>query len=375
MGPNGTTNVTEDNNIMEDTNASRRTVPAEVLARYTRWEKADSRPLGNGLINQTFLAEAPGGAKAVFQRLHHIFAPTVNQDIEAVTAHLASKGMPTPRLIRTSDGMLSAADEQGNCWRALTFVEGECLDRLRTPEQAREAGALTARFHAALADFQQPFVHVRPGVHDLHRHLTVLSDALRNHAGHRLFESAAPLADELLTEAQRLPDFGVLPDRTIHGDLKISNLLFVNGKGHCLIDLDTLARQKWVFEMGDALRSWCNRAGEDVEQARIDTELFQAAADGYFGALRGTGFPAREEAESWTEGLAYICLELTCRFLADSLNETYFGFDAARFPARGEHNLLRARGQWSLYRDVRRRQAELEAFVRGAFRGSFGPAA
>ena len=128
-----------------------------------------------------------------------------------------------------------------------------------------------------------------------------------------------------------------------------------------------MARQKWVFEMGDALRSWCNRSGEDTAQAQIDGEIFQAAVTGYFGALRGTGFPSQAEAESWTEGLAYICLELTCRFLADALNESYFGFDAARFPARGEHNLLRARGQWSLYRDVRRRQAELEAAVRRSF--------
>ena len=344
-----------------------RTVPEEILARYAGLERAQTRPAGNGLINLTFLAEAPDGHKVILQRLHPAFAPSVNEDIEAVTAHLAAKGLPTPRLIRTKGGALSSADEQGNCWRALTFVEGQCLNRLQTPEQAREAGALTARFHAALADLHRPFVHVRPGVHDLKRHLSVLSDALREHPAHRLCAQAAPLAEELLSEAPRLADFGPLPDRNIHGDLKISNLMFLNGKGHCLIDLDTMARQKWAFEMGDALRSWCNRSGEDTAQAHIDGELFRAAVTGYFEALRGTGFPTRAEAESWTEGLAYICLELTSRFLADALNESYFGFDAARFPARGEHNLLRAQGQWSLYRDVRRRQSELEEAVRRAF--------
>ena len=29
--------------------------------------------------------------------------------------------------------------------------------------------------------------------------------------------------------------------------------------------------------------------------------------------------------------------------------ESYFGWNAALFPGRGEHNLVRARGQWSLH--------------------------
>ena len=45
-------------------------------------------------------------------------------------------------------------------------------------------------------------------------------------------------------------------------------------------------------------------------------------------------------------------------FAADALREEYFGWDRARFARAGEHNLLRARGQWALHEDVVRLRAE-----------------
>ena len=51
-------------------------------------------------------------------------------------------------------------------------------------------------------------------------------------------------------------------------------------------------------------------------------------------------------------GLDWVSVELAARFAADALNESYFGWDATRFPGRGEHSLLRARGQFSLHAAV-----------------------
>ena len=54
--------------------------------------------------------------------------------------------------------------------------------------------------------------------------------------------------------------------RHVHGDLKISNLLFRREPlaGVCLVDLDTFAKGSMAFELGDAMRSWCNPLGEDA---------------------------------------------------------------------------------------------------------------
>ncbi|MBL8945157.1 MAG: hypothetical protein JNK45_18470, partial [Myxococcales bacterium] len=60
-------------------------------------------------------------------------------------------------------------------------------------------------------------------------------------------------------------------------------------------------------------------------------------------------------------------LELAARFAADALRERYFGWDASRFPARGEHNLVRAKGQWSLHAQVLATRAQRLAALRAAW--------
>ncbi len=294
------------------------------------------------------------------QALHPVFAGTVNEDIEVVTLHLEQKGVVTPRLLRTDEGALWVLDEEGCPWRALTYVEGESFERLDASPLALEAGRLVARFHAALGDLDYDYRHVRAGVHDTAKHLAVLRAALEEHRGHRLYAEVESLAQLLLAEAERLPDLSRLSRRHTHGDLKISNLLFRGGKGLCLVDLDTLGRMIWPFEMGDALRSWCNPKGEDEGRSAIDIELFAAALEGYGEVARPLELVSDDEARALVPGLLTICLELSARFLADALNERYFGFDKSRFATRGDHNLVRGRGQWRLFESVREGQGTLE---------------
>jgi Ser/Thr protein kinase RdoA (MazF antagonist) len=341
------------------------TPPADVLARWPPFEGARVRPFGTGLINRTFLVETPHG-KWVLQQLHPIFGGVVNEDIDAVTAHLAARGLVTTRPVRTGDGALWVDDAEGRPWRALTFVPGTSSDTVTSPAHAAEAGRLVARFHAGVSDLEHTYRHVRPSVHDTARHLATLETALSEHRDHRLYGTVAPVAQALLMAARDLPDFGAMPLRHVHGDLKISNLLFDEaGHGLCLVDLDTLGRMPWAHEMGDALRSWCNPAGEDVTGARVDAALFEGAVRGY---ASGADHVTLEERAWLVSGLSAISLELSARFLADALNERYFGWNAAKYPTRGDHNLVRGLGQWSLHRSVEASRGELERLVREAFK-------
>ena len=346
-------------------------IPATVLSRWSRFADAAVRPFGTGLINKTFLVEAaPEGAgaqqeRAIFQRLHPVFAASVNEDIDAVTRHLEQKGLPTTRVIPTDDGRLCVDDPLSERpWRALTFVDGSSVDRVEGPARAEAGGALVARFHRAVADLAWDYKHVRAGVHDTQKHLANLRRALDEHPAHRLFPVVEPLATAILAAGRALPDFAALPLRHAHGDLKISNVLFDGaGQGVCLVDLDTLGLMPWPHEMGDALRSWTNPQGEDIEKAAVDVDIFRASIHGYASG-GGKGFVTSAERDMLVDGLFTICLELSARFLADALQENYFGWNESKYATRGEHNLLRARGQWALAQDVEARRSELVSIVR-----------
>lgn len=320
-------------------------VPAAVLERYRALKGLPSRPLSGGLINDTYIVEG-AATKAVVQRLHPVFEGQVNEDIDVITRHIAARGLVTPRLIRADDGS-AFVEHDGRPWRSLTFVEGESFARLRSPAMARAAGALVGRFHAALSDLEHTYAFSRGNVHDTKRHLTALEEALATHPSHPLFDEVQALSAPLLEAGRTLPDLSSQPLRHSHGDLKVSNLLFDEaGRGVCLVDLDTLSLMIWPFELGDALRSWCNPGGEDAGEVRFDLDLFAAALEGYAAA----GVPvSAAERDALVDGVRTICLELSARFLADALNEGYFGFDEARFSSRGEHNLVRGRGQWALF--------------------------
>ncbi len=334
--------------------------PDAVLAGYGFPADRLSRITG-GLINATFLVRDSAGAPiAVLQRLHPIFAPEVNLDIDAVTRHLAGHGLTTPRLLRTAGGE-RWIDADGATWRALSYVEGVTLHAVREPGDATAAGALAGRFHRAVADLDHRFVFVRGNVHDTAAHLARLTAAVAaepTDPDPRVGE-ARVLGGDILHAAAALPALADLPPRCVHGDMKISNIRFAEqpGAAHCFIDLDTLGRQRIAYELGDALRSWCNPAGEDVVAPQFDRALFEAAVRGYADTAHGLLSPA--EVADLVVGLETVCVELAARFCVDVFDDRYFGWDPARYPSRRHHNLVRARGQLALASQVAAARTEL----------------
>ena len=310
-------------------------------------------PLGSGLINETFLVEH-GEERFVLQRVNKIFDPLIHDNIVAVTEHLEACGMATPRLVRSKQGDSYITLEDG-VWRLMTHVEGVSIDVVDSPGQARSAGQLVGRFHSALDSLKHEFVGMRLGVHDTPKHLETLATALDTHRSHRLFEQVAPLAEAVCASADRLDPIDP-KERACHGDLKLNNVMFANNKAQCLIDLDTVGPMPLAYEIGDALRSWCNRSGEDAARANFDLPVYREALAGY---QLGLGRKLTDtEKNDCLVGVEWATMELAARFAADALNESYFGYDGTRFPAAGEHNLVRSRSQWSLHQAVTECRAE-----------------
>jgi Ser/Thr protein kinase RdoA (MazF antagonist) len=336
-------------------------IPDAVLAEYGL-ESAHIAAFGNGLINQTYRVQGVQQNRFVLQRVNPIFPPEVNCDIDIVTRRLATEGLLTPLIVPTRQGALWVDVPQGT-WRLLTYIEGVSHDALSGAKQAGQAGALLARFHRAVADLDHRFANQRLGIHDTSKHLRFLEETLTSKTDHPRHQAIAKLGREILDYANALPELPGLPDRVVHGDPKINNIIFDadTDEALCLIDLDTMARMPLPLEFGDAFRSWCNASGEDGRKGEFSTDLFAPAVEGYASEARG--WVTAKEWSAIVPATEIILIELASRFCADALNECYFAWDAEHFASHSEHNIVRATSQLAVARSLAGQRQKLEKIV------------
>ena len=131
-----------------------------------------------------------------------------------------------------------------------------------------------------------------------------------------------------------------------------------------VIDLDTVMPGLIGHDFGDAIRFAANFVEEDCpepEKAGVDMEVFRAFAEGFLSQTAST------LTETEVDTLALSCFvltaELATRFLADYLDgDMYFN---TKYPG---HNLVRARCQIALAKDMLNKMPQMEATVRACIR-------
>ena len=323
-------------------------------------------PHGQGHINRTFLATT-GGGRFAFQCINEsIFrdVPALMDNIRRVTAHAPDV---TPSLVPARDGMPFARDAAGGAWRVYRFVEGaRSVQKIESTAQAREAARAFGAFQKRLATLPAPRLHeVLPGFHDTRLRYRALHEAVAADAANR----AAGARDEIAFALAREPEAGVLldlhaagalPERVVHNDCKLNNLLLdADGRATCVLDLETTMPGFAPCDFGDMVRTAsCAAAEDELDLANVaaDPAMLRAIAEGY---LEGT---ARLLNTAEIAHLAFagrlITLEQGVRFLADHLRgDTYYRIH------RPGHNLDRTRAQFALVRSLEERQAEFERII------------
>ncbi len=307
-------------------------------------------PIGSGLINHTWLVSTETN-QYILQQVNPMFETDIHEDINYVTSFMRTNGMAIPRLLPNTSGKLFS--QQNNIiWRLYDYIPGTTFDLVHDPEVACEAGRVLGEFHQLLNSIDYQFKSIRPGVHDTHRHLKNLEDALLNQQDHIRYKEIKLLGIEILNQAMELP---VLPEsisRKVHGDPKINNFLFKQDslKAICILDYDTLSDMQIMLELGDAMRSWCNPNGEDDTSSIFSLENFQAGLQGYRDGSKQ--LLTDTEWSAILPATLTIYIELAARFCADALNENYFAWDPERYQSHSEHSQTRARSQLNAARSL-----------------------
>lgn len=342
----------------------------EVAANFTDSDIQDVQVISDGFLHQTFLV-VTGDGKFVMQRAHDVIKPEVQEDIKAVTGRLQDEGVETFEVIETRDGGLFV--QEGPDWfRAMTYLDGETTKL--TVSGAESAAAKVAEFHEAVAGMDYEFKFAIPHFHDTRYVLDKLKRRYSEYVDEsselamKIKHAIAGLVSAVIDAGEEMVELfegRELPKRLIHGDLKFTNILFERGtdEAKAVIDLDTMMMSTIAVELGDAARSWCNKAAEDdAENSEFDLEIFEAMIKGYFE--KGRKFLTREERGSIVDGVLLITIELAMRFLEDAMEGEYFGWDNERFEARWEHNLERVKAQFKLFNDLKAKKEEAEEIVR-----------
>ncbi len=350
-------------------------------------------PLGNGNVNDTYLVRTDGEA-TVLQRLNtHVFPQPllVLQNLQVLGQHIqpkldASEPYPRlngrrwhlPQLVATVDQQQTwHRCEAGEIWRTITYVpDADCVDVVEGPAQARELGIGLGLFHglisdlpvAALADTLEGF-HITPRYLEAYHKALVKTQQQPCEASERCIAFIRE-REQLCDLLERAKERGELPLRAIHGDPKINNVLLdrLSGEAIALIDLDTVKPGLVHYDIGDCLRSCCNRLGEetlDVEAVSFDLDLAEAMLEGYLGVAGS--FLSDTELRYIPDAARLISFELGLRFFSDYLcGSTYFKADRPR------HNLDRALVQFALTSSI---EAQLPALRQQVNRLAAQPAA
>lgn len=326
--------------------------------------------LGCGNINDTFLVES-AASSFVLQRISRKVFPKplrVINNFDKVTRYLTGRRAQTDKPFRTARsvptlaGALFFIDARGEYWRGQTYLPHTSCRNLTSLDQAFQVGRILSCFHDLVADLDvQCLADPLPGFHNLPQYLQDF-DRLRiktqkeMDAATRYCFQAIQQGRQRATLLEEAKNSGLLPLQAIHGDPKIDNFLFDGlGLADGMLDLDTVGAGIVHYDLGDCLRSCCNRAGEsgvDGGEVFFDMEICRAILAGYF-SLPQQQLSAGQRACIFDAVLA-ITFELGVRFLTDHLRgNTYF-----KVRQDGE-NLVRAESQFRLVEDIVRREAEI----------------
>ena len=311
------------------------------------------QPLTSGGIHQTYQIQLTTGEAYILQQMNtEVFQhpETVMKNLQIVGLYLKDS-FPEKSILhfhQTAEGKYLYQN-----WRLMDCMQGYSLKTCENLEQIHQAGQAFGAFQKAVSKIPaNALKSVITGFHDTKAYFQKLTAlGVRSEEVERLksWQKRACFVQEAYLKEK-------IPLRTVHYDMKCSNLLFDRETNQPLavIDWDTIMSGMPVYDFGDAVRSFASNVSSserDFNLVGLDMRKFKAFTSGW-----------REEAELLPEeqkllipSIFSVTVELAVRYLTDYLQgNIYF---KTEFP---EQNLIRAKNQIKLAEEILKHQSEME---------------
>ncbi len=257
------------------------------------------KSLTGGLINETFkVTSKMSGDSFLLQKINrNVFAEPekVQENYVMLWKYLKSEEInffiPEPKYFVHDTTFF--CDSKENFWRVFEYVERTVSFYIAQKSFDAKAVATTfAEFTSSFLNFDiEQLNAVIPGFHNLSLRFSQFSDALHKNNYERIVK-ASSLIDELKKREGYANFYDIItesdefPQRVMHHDAKISNILFDedSGKPVCPVDFDTVMAGYFFSDIGDMIRSMaCSHDENSTEfnDIHIKSDFYKAILEGY----------------------------------------------------------------------------------------------
>ena len=342
-----------------------------ILRSFGIGEDCLVEPLTSGLINRTWKI-TDGERQFILQQINvQVFKKPfdVAANIRMINEYL-NEQFPEYLFVSplsNTNGQDIVYDKEEGYFRMFPFIKGSrTVDVVSSAEQAYEAAYQFGTFAKLLSGFDVTKLHTTiPDFHNLLLRYQQFEHSLETGNKKRITQAGDLIRDlkeriSIVDEFKRLKKNTAVKERVAHHDTKISNVLFnADGRGMCVIDLDTIMPGYFISDVGDMMRTYLSPANEeekDFSKIEIRDDFFRGIVQGYAKAMNNELTDAEKKLITYSGG--FLVYMQALRFLTDYFNnDIYYG---AKYE---EHNFTRAGNQVELLKRMEEKKDVLDAIV------------
>lgn len=300
---------------------------------------AEISTFGNGLIHGSFVVSIKNKYEFILQQLNTtVFKDPylISSNLALISNHLLSNNQePFFPLSQNSLSNDAYVIDQDKYYRLTPYVMGShSINSCSKADEAYEASFQFGRFTAAFKRFDPSQLRETiPQFHDLAFRWKQFIDAMKMGNQQRIKYAKKEIDQirdyyNIVEKFNKIKSSNFFLERVTHHDTKISNVLFTNdGKGICVIDLDTVMAGYFISDVGDMFRTYLSSANEeeqDLDRVEARKDFYKAIIEGYL--LNMQDQMTVEERQNISFAGEFMIYMQALRFMTDFINDDiYYG--------------------------------------------------